>query len=280
VIHDDGIDDKVFIHSLANAMQPALVDSFSLPHSGVFKVGQNSGYCIQHDTLAGTRIFTYTLANTAPYFTATDTLRLVPGARLDFPMLDIVGDHLFAKTMDSVYHFHLMPNGSLHRLSVLRSSVWPQHFVAKDTAVLFYATAHQVIAGAVRNGATTTIDTISAMSFNSFRNIGRLGSNIYYFDYMGGKLIGPSATGIPGISYRNDDRFSCYPNPATTSWTADSKTDGLLQLYSADGRLMRVIQLKADSKAHISLAELPTGSYYYRITAKDGLRSGGLLVKQ
>lgn len=279
VIGGDVSDYKILIHSLANPVQPVLVDSFTVPRNGTFKIWQNKCYYVQSDTGTGARIFTYNLSNTAPYFTLVNALILTPRAPFDYPLMDIVSDHMFVKTLDSVYHFHIMPNGDLHSLSRRASNMFPHALVALDSSILCYGMPHQIRVEQTSNGASATIDTVDVMTFNAFQNVGRLGNHLHYSEYSGTKLAGLATTGITGPVLRHDDRFRLYPNPTVASWQVDSKTDGLLTLYSQDGKRIQSLALKANNKTVIPATMLPPGHYYYTIIAKDGLQSGGKLIR-
>lgn len=279
VVDGDALNYKIFIHSLANPMQPALVDSFIVPRSGTFKIWQNKCYYVQSDTGTGNRIFTYNLSNTAPYFTLVNALILTPDAQFDYPLMDIVADHMFVKTTDSVYHFHIMPNGDLHSLSRRASNMNPRYLVAKDSSILCYGMPHQIRVQLTSNGASATIDTVDAMTFNSFRNVGRLGNNLYYSEFSGTRLAGLAGLGVTGPVLRKDDRFRLYPNPVVDAWHVDSKTDGLLMLYSQEGKQVHSVALKANNKTTIQAMILAPGHYYYTIMAKDGIQSGGKLIR-
>lgn len=280
VIHENAHGSRVLIHSLTNPMRPALVDSFSLPGNGVLKVWQNKGYYLYNDASSGSRLLTYSLTNTAPYFSLDNTLPLAARTSFDYPRMDIVSDHLFAWTMDTVHRFHLMSGGMLHLRSKNVLQAVPNALVAKDSVTLFYSTRNQVRALFINNGRGETIDTVDVMSFNSFQQLARMGSNICYSDYAVTKLAGLRSTGVAGLTPSRDDRFIVYPNPATIQWTVHSKVDGALQLYNGEGRLLQSVLLVAKEQVHISATSLPAGSYYYMITAKDGIRSGGILLKQ
>ena len=91
-----------------------------------------------------------------------------------------------------------------------------------------------------------------------------------------------------GVGFANvakgDASIYVYPNPTDGNWfvsvaPAAGTKDLDMQIYAADGKLVRVQALKAGSVNSVSGADMPTGIYYYRIVGNDNTYTGSLLKK-
>lgn len=268
--------------SLFNPMFPQQVDSLVLPKNGSFSIGQNRLFYAHSDSALGNRVFSYSLSNTAPYFTTNPIFTLAGSAPYDVPSTDVTGNHLIVKTQDTLYDLVIGTGGNLQMGRKQRTSASNAFkIVAHDTATICYAGYQRVDAQSLSNGALKLVDTTDRMSFNSVRQINKLGHNVYYATLMKMTLIRFGA--VPSVinSFgQKDDRFTIYPNPTKDQWSVESTADATFSLYAADGKLVQTRSLSAQNKHVINAQQFPDGLYFYRITAKEGKVSSGRLIKK
>ena len=76
---------------------------------------------------------------------------------------------------------------------------------------------------------------------------------------------------------------SIYPNPTNDIWyvsvAGTTDQDMEIQLYAADGKTVLSQKITAGTVNAVSAANLPTGMYFYRIVAKEGIATGNLMKK-
>ena len=267
--------------SIANPLNPVQVGILNVPQSGSFNIWQNKLFYAQSNDTFGNRVLTYTLSNTAPYFTPDPVFTIGPSVQFYIPETDVIGNHLLVNTADTLYDLGINTNGSLQiNRKRLSAAGYAFKIVANDTNTLCYASYRQIDAQSLSNGASITVDTTDRMSFNSMVDLGRLGNNIYYSSLGMMRLIrfGNAPSSVNNISHQ-DDRFHIYPNPTSQQWTVESKSSATFTLYASDGKLVHTQALQANHKQTITAKQLATGNYFYRIIAADGVVSTGKLLK-
>ncbi|MFO7789350.1 MAG: T9SS type A sorting domain-containing protein [Bacteroidales bacterium] len=75
-----------------------------------------------------------------------------------------------------------------------------------------------------------------------------------------------------------DKDLTVYPNPATTQINIDAKTDGVVSVYTMQGKKMLSSRHHANSKQTINISRLPKGLYVIKFKSNDGKVSVEKLV--
>ena len=90
--------------------------------------------------------------------------------------------------------------------------------------------------------------------------------------------VGLSAVSVPETKL-NTNEISVYPNPAdaTVYFAFDKPVSGTIAIYSAMGMLIDEYSLH-NSYAKIDVSTLNSGIYFYRISSKDGIKSGPFTI--
>ena len=275
----DGITYRLEVFTLFYPSSPQRVDTIILPADGDMKVAGNKLYYFWSDTAAGDRIRIYSLSNTAPYLSLTDSFVINHSTNLSLPSLDVTENQLLAKTSDSLFHFRINAGGNLHLLSKKPRLLHVFNMVAADTNTVCYANSGNIHVHQLHSDVLTKIDSLSGFAY--FNAMGRLGNNLYYSG--GGRTtlirINNDATKIGSITTARD-QFSICPNPASDHLLVNSSTDGIFHLYSVEGKLLHRIIIKAGNHKHTDLSLLSPGMYLYTVVFDDGSIKSGKLIKK
>jgi len=96
----------------------------------------------------------------------------------------------------------------------------------------------------------------------------------FYFDNFSVTIIDMSTSGIGNKTGNDDFVFTLFPNPANDAVTLrfhNKETDAVLELYSANGVLVKTHRLSgSNGEYRFSVAELAEGVYFYRLRGKSG----------
>jgi hypothetical protein len=82
-----------------------------------------------------------------------------------------------------------------------------------------------------------------------------------------------------GISSNGIQTFHIYPNPASGYFWINTNENGILEIRSADGKLVKTEKI-TENKQEISLDNFAEGTYMVRFTTEKGIVSNGQLLIQ
>ena len=271
-------EDMLYIYDLQTPMQPNLIDSALLPSGGAMKLSNNRLYYFYTDTLSGRRIRTYNLSATPPHLTLAQTFPVNNATLYDALAIDIDGNHLYAKTSDSLYHLRIISGGNLQweRRSAAAGS--PVSVRASDTLVLVQSN-QKIFLHQPGNSVALPVDSTDPQSFNSFQKMERIGNNFYYSSLTQMVMIRLVKTPTGIAQPTTSDDLSIYPNPARKQWSVRSKTSGTYHLLAVDGKCIARGMLKANESVAIDAASIPSGNYYFIRMDDRGKRTAVSLVK-
>jgi len=97
--------------------------------------------------------------------------------------------------------------------------------------------------------------------------------------YGGGAFYAYGVSGIDDV--KSNGALEIYPNPTTSEWVIalneDLGTIATFTLYTADGRVAMIKQLRAGAVNTVNASELATGMYFYRVVSGNNVYTGNLI---
>jgi len=274
---------RLLVVSLSDPENPAVVDSMNLGGDiKELRIKGNTLYAL-HSGTSWSHIVTYQLSAMAPYATMGPkyTLSLVTAAR----GFDITGSQLIAMIDDTLSRFRIQNNGNLQYMNSFVTSVkyGITDMAAMDTNTICIADGaffRLYMQSLNSNNVITHTDT---MAFRPafFRSMSKLSDNSMFYTSDHTFLIGngKNPTGINTINGKNET-VTIYPNPTTTGWYIKSNSNGILSLYTEDGRLIRTATINKNVPNSIEATSIVPGIYFYVLRTQDGNIQNGKLCKQ
>ena len=131
------------------------------------------------------------------------------------------------------------------------------------------------------NGTESAFDSTDVFSFNSLRNLRRIGDNFWYSSLQQMALI--KLTNQPPSGIKNlptAEGLIIYPNPAKNEWHINSTKNGTYNLFSVDGKNLAGGKLDAGKLLHLEANNLPAGNYFFTRTDESGVKTTVMLVKE
>ncbi len=109
-------------------------------------------------------------------------------------------------------------------------------------------------------------DTITVFVFSSNPEAAQLGSILFVDDFS------LDYTSSAGLNENSTDYFKAYPNPVTDELRLRSEIDETVQIYSANGKLVKTISISKGVEKVVSCNDLESGIYMIH-------RENGKIVK-
>jgi hypothetical protein len=268
------------IYSLADPIEPQLVDSLSLPVNGIASIWNGRMYYMWNDAPLGNRIVAYGLSATAPYTTVGNIFTVNNDATPDLPITFISSGHFYARMTDSLFHLRIQSNGDLQWVSRTGDQqLYPFSIAAKDSTAVVQAGYQKIFVHYPGSNQVAYIDSTDIQTFDNFQNMLPIGDNFYYNSF--GRMVmfkfddGPA--GIPGIA--TGSALKIYPNPATERWTVTTEEEGSYVVYDLHGKTLKQGKVSKGRTATIDGNGLASGIYYFMLTTADNRKMLSKLVK-